>query len=181
MNQKKIVHLHSERLLLRKLLPQDWEMISYLRSDKDVNKFVKRPNADTKEKALAFIEKIARGLEDQTFYYWAITKKGSDKMIGSICLWNFSEDRLTAELGYDLCPEYHKQGIMNESLEMVLAFGFQNLQLTQIDAFTQKNNTNSCKLLTRNGFVLNESRNDDTNPENGIFELLGFSYADPKI
>ncbi|CAM4088498.1 GNAT family N-acetyltransferase [Gillisia limnaea] len=58
MNFKDFPILKTERLTLRKLKESDWENISYLRSDKIVNQFVKRPNADTKEKAIDFIKEI---------------------------------------------------------------------------------------------------------------------------
>jgi len=73
MEVKHFPEIETERLLLRRLKNSDWEMISYLRSDKNVNKFVKRPSAESKEKALEFISKINDGIENQSFYYWTIT------------------------------------------------------------------------------------------------------------
>ena len=36
------------------------------------------------------------------------------EMIGSICLWNFTDNQKSAEIGYDLSPKYQRKGIMNE-------------------------------------------------------------------
>jgi ribosomal-protein-alanine N-acetyltransferase len=136
-----------------------------------VNEFVKRPSAETQEKALKFIQKINTGIDNQNAYYWKITERNKDKMIGSICLWNFSKDHKTAEIGYDLSPDYHGKGIMNESLKNVIEFGFRKLNLDLIGAYTHKQNTNSTKLLERNGFSLVKGKKDEHNPDHIIYEL----------
>lgn len=49
--------LETDRLLFKRLKTSDWKMISFLRSDKEVNKFVKRSSAATQEEASEFIQK----------------------------------------------------------------------------------------------------------------------------
>lgn len=146
-------------------------MISFLRSDKNVNKFVKRPCAETKEKALEFIKKIYDGVDNGNSYYWKITERNKNKMIGSISLWNFSKNQKTAEIGYDLSPNYQGKGIMSESLKNIIEFGFQKLNLDLIEAYTQYNNENSKKLLERNGFKLVNGKKDEDNENNIVYEL----------
>lgn len=162
---------HTKRLFLRKLKQSDWKMISYLRSDELVNRYVKRPSAETKEESFAFISKIERGSEDRSMLYWVITKNGNEEMIGSICLWNFTEDRKTAEVGYDLSPEFQNKGIMDESLKTILKYGFTVLNLEVIIAYTQGNNFASTKLLERNDFQISKELEDTVNIENVVYEL----------
>jgi ribosomal-protein-alanine N-acetyltransferase len=164
--------LKTERLTLRKLVETDWESISYLRSDKIVNEFVKRAKADTKEKAIEFIKNTNSKIDNNLIIYWSISLKNDKKMIGSICLWNFSEDKKTAEMGYDLDPKFQNKGIMNESMHKVLDFGFQQLNLEKIEAFTHKRNKNSIRLLIKNNFQLNKTRLDKNNLKNLIFEII---------
>jgi len=164
--------LQTERLILRKLVVSDWEQISFLRSDTTVNKFVQRPNADTQEKALAFISNIQSLVEKRVSFYWAISLKNEPSMIGSICLWHFSNDRAIAEVGYDLDPKYHKMGMMSEALESVLDYGFTQLKLHQIEAFTHRDNLDSKNLLLKSNFILNLNRTDEDNLNNHIFELM---------
>lgn len=171
MNENEFPEIKTERLLLRKLKPADWEMISYLRSDKDINEFVKRPSAESKEKAMEFISKINDGINNQSLYYWTITEMNNIKMIGSICLWNFSKDKKIAEIGYDLSPKFQGKGIMNESLKNTLEFGFKNLHLDLIEAYTHKKNESSKKLLKRNGFTLVKGKKDKHNLDNIIYEI----------
>lgn len=163
--------LKTQRLVLRRLKQSDWEMVSYLRSDTEVNEYVKRPSAETKEKALEFITKINSGIDNRNIYYWVITDRTNNQMIGSICLWNFSKDQKTAEVGYDLSPKFQGKGIMNESLISALDYGFKNLDLDLIEAFTHRKNESSKNLLERNRFVLTEKRKDENNQDNIIYEL----------
>jgi len=171
MNQNHFPEIKTGRLLLRKLKQTDWEMISYLRSDREVNEFVKRPSAESKEKALEFISKTNNGIDQQNLYYWTITEINCDKMIGSICLWNFSNDQKTAEVGYDLSPEFQGKGIMNESLQSILEFGFKILNLDLIQAYTHKRNKSSNKLLKRNRFKLVVNIKDEHNQDNIIYDI----------
>lgn len=170
MNEIHFPEIKTERLVLRKPMKSDWKMISYLRSDKEVNKLVNRPSAETKEKALDFIARTNDGIENQSLFYWCITKSNDPTMIGSICLWNFSQDRKTAEIGYDLSPEFQQMGIMNEAMKCVLEFGFNTLHLNLIEAFTHHNNERSKKVLIRNNFKLNNKRIDKEDKDNIIFE-----------
>ncbi|UPS91946.1 GNAT family N-acetyltransferase [Bizionia sp. M204] len=161
----------TKRLRLRKLTHSDWEAISFLRSDPDVNKFVKRAPAETQEKALAFIAKICQAIETNSSLYWVITEQGHNQMIGSICLWNFSEDRKKAEVGYDLHPNSQGKGIMNEALKAIINFGFNSINLKSIEAYTQKNNTASINLLECHGFKLVVGKQDADNLKNAIYAL----------
>ncbi len=163
--------LETNRLCLRKLKESDFEQIIYLRSDERVNQYVKRPKAENREDALAFIEKISLQFLTGKSIYWCITKKDSEEMLGSICLWNFSEDGKKAELGYDLAPAVQGNGFMDEALKKVLKFGFREAGFQKIEAFTQKNNLASIKLLKKNGFLENTERSDLDNSLNLIFEL----------
>ena len=67
-------------------------------------------------------------------------------------------------------PAFQGIGVMDEALKKVLEFGFNHLKLHTIEAYTQKNNRSSTKLLERNGFKRNLDRTDANNPSNWIFE-----------
>ena len=163
--------LSTARLKLRKPILQDAPSVQFLRTDPGVNFFVNRPPAETREKAVTFIEKIRAQIEAQKVHYWSITVGKKNAMVGAISLWNFSENKLTAEVGYDLHPDFQKQGMMSEAIEAVINYGFDLLNLNKIEAFTHHENVNSIKLLTKHGFVLESGRRDDHNKHNRIYSL----------
>ena len=171
MKSREFPQLETPRLLLRKLVETDWESVSYLRTDELVNQFVERPKAETREKALEFIERIRGFVDSGVSHYWCVCLKDDPEMIGSVCLWNFSEDRRIAEIGYDLKPRFQNRGLMSEAVQAVIDYGFRELKLERIEAFTHRKNESSKKLLLKNHFQLNPERRDEEFLENIIFEI----------
>lgn len=174
MNIQTFPELKTERLILRKIKEADSDVILFLRSDKTINKFIERPeNRKTKNisDAIKHIKKINSETENNKSISWGITLNNNPKIIGTICLWNFSENYKTAEVGYDLNPKFQKKGIMSEALNLVVNFGFIELNVDNIEAFTHFQNVNSKKLLEKNGFHIIENRKDNDNLSNIVFEI----------
>jgi len=174
MKFKPFPKLNTKRLNLRKIKKSDCKTILFLRSDKTINKYIERPeNRQTKNiaDALYFIKELNKNLENNISISWGITLKNDPKIIGTICLWNFSKNNKTAEVGYDLDPKFHKKGIMSEALNTIIDFGFKKLKLNKIEAFTHKENEDSKNLLKKQGFHFIENRKDLDNESNSIFEL----------
>lgn len=171
MNTNTFQKLTTERLFLRQLVPTDDQGIFKIRSNETVYKYIAKQTQKNISEAKAFIAKTNKGIANREFMYWAITLKETQELIGTICLWNFSNDRLVAEVGYELYPDYHKKRIMSEALQSVITFGFESLNLDTIEAFTHKNNEGSKTLLKRHNFKLDENRTDEGFPNNIIFCL----------
>jgi ribosomal-protein-alanine N-acetyltransferase len=163
--------LETERLQLREINESHVEDILKIRSNEVINRFVKRNSPKNNYDALQFILTIKEKTRNNQTFYWGISLKDHLNLIGTICLWNFSEDRKTAEVGYELLPDYHGKGLMSEALKAVIEFGFNELNLHEIFAFTSRFNENSKKLLLRHSFVLEEDRKDEGFPDNLAFIL----------
>jgi len=174
MKTNKFPVLKSNRLILRETTAVDVDQTYFLRSDEDVNKFIKR-SEESKTKSLAdaqaFIDKITQEYEQNKSISWSICLSESTEMIGSICLWNYSEDMKKAELGYALHPNYQGKGIMSEALQLVVNCGFEHFNFKLIEAYTHNKNKNSKALLLKNGFVLNAEKKDEEDLNNDVFEL----------
>lgn len=161
--------LETSRLLLREVLDTDAHSIFFLRSDPTVNALVKRSQPKNLQEALTFIQQTNAKQKAGEIAYWGIQKKGEGGLIGTICLWNFSTDRRRAEVGYDLHPAVHRQGIMSEALDCVMDYGWNHLALNSIESYTQFNNEASVRLLLGHGFVLEEGLKDADNPYNRVY------------
>ena len=167
--------LQTKRLLLRQLTEQDSPIVLHLRSDKTINTFIQRPperQTKTLADATKHIKKLTTQIENNQSITWGITRRDQPDLIGTICLWNFSEDLKIAEVGYDLDTIHQAKGFMTEALQAVITFGFNSLKFNTIEAYTQHQNKNSVKLLKRNGFSLNDSKKDEGNPKNIVFECF---------
>ena len=174
MNFTPFPELKTERLLLRRLESSDDDVILFLGLDEAVTKYIVRPeNKKTKtiSDAVNRINELNIYIETNQSITWGITLKDESPIIGSICLWNFSEDEKTGEVGYELIPNCQNKGIMSEALRAIIDFGFNELNLQKMEAFTHDENENSIKMLVKNGFSLNENRKDQTNESNSIFEI----------
>lgn len=159
----------TQRLQLKEINEGHVEDILKIRSNEMINQFVQRNSPKNNYDALKFILTIKERTRNHQTFYWGISLKDQAHLIGTICLWNFSEDRKTAEVGYELLPDYHRQGIMSEALTAVLHFGFNELNLQEIVAMTDQSNENSKKLLLKHNFILQEERNDKDFPGSLVF------------
>ncbi|RPI74138.1 MAG: N-acetyltransferase [Ignavibacteriales bacterium] len=145
--------IETERLLLRKVYETDVNEIFFLRSDERVMKYIDKEPAKSTDEALHFIKMINDLEKNNDAVTWALTMKGNDTLIGTICYWNIMKEHYRAEIGYLLRPEYWGKGIMQEAFSEVVKYGFEVLKLHSLEANVNPDNTASIKLLEKNNFV----------------------------
>lgn len=138
--------------MLRQLVSGDDNEIFALRSNDTVNKYLGRNPSKSIDDAKAFIQAITKNIESNNSIYWVITLNGTDKLIGTICLFHFSDDNLKAEIGYELLPDFQGKGIMQEAISKVIDFGIRHIGLTSIEAYTHSENQTSTRLLEKFNF-----------------------------
>jgi ribosomal-protein-alanine N-acetyltransferase len=163
--------LKTDRLTLRQLSVNDDKEIFALRSDKQVNKYLDREPSNSIEDARKFIYKIAETVRQNVGIYWAITLTDKDNLIGTICLFNFSNENDRAEIGYELLPAFQRQGIMQEAISKVIAFGIDVLGLKSIEAYTHLENESSSKLLEKFNFRKQENIDGNSDSKFVIYKL----------
>ncbi|HEY5392384.1 MAG TPA: GNAT family N-acetyltransferase [Hanamia sp.] len=151
-NFKPFPVLKTERLTLRQLVSSDAKEIFALRSDGNVNKYLDRKASKSIDDAKIFIHIINANIQRNDSLYWAITLNATDKLIGTICLFDFSNDNLKAEIGYELLPGFQGKGIMQEATSKVIDFGIQHIGLNSIEANTHFENQSSTRLLEKFNF-----------------------------
>ncbi len=144
--------LKTERLTLRQLVSSDDKEIFALRSDDNVNKYLDRKPSKSIDDAKNFIQTINENIQRNDSIYWAITLNGTNKLIGTICLFDFSDDNSKAEIGYELLPDFQGKGIMQEATSKVIDFGIQHIGLNSIEAYTHSENQSSARLLEKFNF-----------------------------
>jgi [ribosomal protein S5]-alanine N-acetyltransferase len=145
--------LTTERLTLRRMQPADDQALFVLRADESVSRYIDRTLAQTVDDARKFFTMIEDGIAVNKWVYWALTLKAEDTLIGTICLWNITQHDAKAEIGYELLPEYHGKGIMQEALTRVVEYGFADCGLACIDACVHPDNAPSIRLLERSHFA----------------------------
>ncbi len=147
-------YLKTRRLVLSPLTIADADEIAALRSNETVNKYLERVKTTSAEEALLFIDKINNSISNNQSIYWVIALQETNQLIGTICYWNIVAVDDTAEIGYELLPDYHGKGIMQEAITAVINFGFANMKIKTITASTLATNIASIKLLEKNDFKM---------------------------
>src|SRR6478735_7553630 len=127
--------LTTERLTLRQLLISDEQEIFTLRSDSEINKYLDRQPSNTIDDARNFINRVTENINKNASIYWAITLSDKNILVGTICLFGFSDENDKCEIGYELLTNFQGQGIMREASEKVIEYAFNTIKVQKIEAF----------------------------------------------
>lgn len=154
----------TDKLKLKIVEKSDAKNIHNLRTNPEVSKFIKRDLNKSLLEIENFIEEKIK-----TDYFFTINLKDSNEFAGTIAIWRIDEEKKYAELGYELLPNFQNKGIMTNAIKEILNFAFNELNFETIEAYTDKDNMNSRKLLEKNGFKLLENKIDERNLNNVIY------------
>ena len=144
--------IKTERLLLRKILPDDAERVYAWMGDPEVCKYERwepHPNADY---VRGYIHAVFNGYESERLYHWGIELDGA--LIGSVCMVNVDDNDQKAVLGYCLAREFWSNGYATEAAKAVLEYAFCEINLNRIEASHSVNNSASGRVLEKVGMVL---------------------------
>jgi len=163
--------LTTNRLILRQLDARDSVPLFNYQKNKTNFPFVDMPVYTDLTQAESFIKVKNQGLQDKNYYYWAIADIETDKILGTICLWNIDKSKAKGELGYGLFPGNTGKGIMTEAVKRILAFGMQEVNLQIIEAYTSCANLKSISMLKRLNFQFSSTIKE------GITDYVIYQYS----
>ncbi|MDX2082789.1 MAG: GNAT family protein [Rickettsiales bacterium] len=123
-------------------------------TDPEVNKFILCEMPRDLEEARREINYWRNVFYQNDGIYFAIARKDNDQLIGSIGLTSLNSYHNRIELSYDLAKEYWRQGICSSAIKAVVKYGFEELKVNRIEAFTALKNIPSKNLLLKCGFSL---------------------------
>ncbi len=146
-------NLESNRLLLRQITADDVNEIFALRSNAETMKYIPRPLVTNNEEAMEHIKMIQDKIEKNEGINWAITIKGNTKLIGIIGHYRMKWEHFRSEIGYMLLPEYHGKGITTEAIQLMIDYGFNQMNMHSLEGIIDPANTASARVLEKNGFV----------------------------
>ncbi|ULO08547.1 GNAT family N-acetyltransferase [Paenibacillus sp. 19GGS1-52] len=144
--------LETERFVLRQLTRDDSIAIFQYFSLDEVTKFYDLESFTNIEQAEELIQKWNQRFERNQAIRWGITLKSENRVIGTCGFHGWMKNHSKAEIGYELTPQYWRQGFMTEVLEKIIEYGFNDLGLNRIEAFVEPENRGSRKVLKKIGF-----------------------------
>jgi ribosomal-protein-alanine N-acetyltransferase len=146
--------LHTPRLLLREITPDDAEALFGMRSDERVMRYLARPLQQDIGEAIQLIENIRQMYTQNEALTWAICRRENPaRLIGTIGFWKMDKANHRTEIGYLLHPDCWGQGLMDEAMQAAIEYCFEVLNFHSIEANTDPENAASGRVLEKHGFL----------------------------
>ena len=144
----------SERLIIRPTLEQDAELIYQLMNSPKFIKYVGDRQLYSVEDAEKYIQdKMLPQLHSLGYSNYSLINKKNCAKIG-ICGLYDREGLDGIDIGFGILPEYEGLGYAFESSSRIIKAGFEELEISEIKAITNKENISSQCLLVKLGFNL---------------------------
>jgi ribosomal-protein-alanine N-acetyltransferase len=144
-----MIHLETERLLMRPFLPEDAEQMFLLNNNPVVLQYTGDVPFSSPREALQLIERY-----DQYKKYGlgrlTVLRKDDHAFLGW-CGLKYHEYTGTVDLGYRFHQQYWGMGYATEACLANLAFGFSHPNISMIIGQTRKDNVSSIRVLEKIG------------------------------
>ena len=146
--------LHTSRLRLRPLLPEDLEVLHEgIYADAETMQYIIGGSRKTKEQTAISLKRMRHHLLAHGFGLMAAENRVDGSFLG-LCGLKYLDCTSEVEVGYVLQKQYWGQGLATESVEALLQYGFQTLGLTRIVAVVMPGNQASARVLEKNQLQL---------------------------
>jgi len=146
-------NLETERLVLNQFHLSDAERLSELLNISDVSIFTTNiPFPYSLEDANTFINLSQEEFLQNKSIIFAIREKESNLLVGGIGI-QIKSNHKRGVLGYWIAKDYWGRGFATESLERVLEFAFNDLNLNKLEAVHVSENLASGKVMGKVGMV----------------------------
>ena len=143
--------MHTKRLTLRLLEPDDAEAMETLLQDKDIaSTTLGIPYPYPRGTAASFIQMRRDAASSGNGYSFAILDSSAQTFLGVMGL-RVNKDHKHAELGYWVGKPYWGHGYCTEGVMKVLEFAFRELQLNRVYAAALTRNPASFKVMVKAG------------------------------
>jgi ribosomal-protein-alanine N-acetyltransferase len=141
--------LTTDRLILRKLLPEDLPaLIRHVNHAEIAANVVNIPYPYGEPDAAFRLAFVQQGFAQQLRIVFALAKKDDNEIIGEAGI-HFTKDSKAAELGYWMGPTFWSQGYTSEAVNAILDYGFRVHALDVVYAICKAENYASQKVAEK--------------------------------
>ena len=143
--------LSPERLILRRIAVSDADDMYLYSCREDVTRYLLwDPHPDP-----LYTEKYIRYLQERyavgDFYDFAVVLRETGRLIGTAGFTSFDLPNRSAEIGYVISPLYQGCGYATEAVRALVAFGFEQCDLSRISAVCMRENSASLRVMEKCG------------------------------
>ena len=150
----KLIELHTPRLLLRQWRDSDREPFARMNADPDVMRHF--PSVQTRQRSDAVVDALSEDIEKRGWGFWATELRSTGEFIGFVGI-TVPRQPLPCmpcvETGWRLAKEHWHKGYATEAARESLRFGFEDMGLSEIVAFSALSNNSSRAVMTRLGMT----------------------------
>ncbi|MEI8053593.1 MAG: GNAT family N-acetyltransferase [Bacteroidota bacterium] len=151
-----IIHLQTERFILRDLIETDVDGFYELDSDPEVHRYLGNEPVTDKQKLIDVIKYVHQQYIDNGIGRWAIIDKATNEFIGwtglKLVKEHINNQTNYYDLGYRLIRKYWGKGIATETAKASIDYGFNVLKLKEIIATIHCDNVASNNVAKKLGF-----------------------------
>ncbi len=144
--------LETKRLKLIEITHRHVDSIFDILSLEEVTRYYGTDRFTLQAEAVKLIDVFQKNFLEKRGIRWGIKLKKNQRIIGTVGLNGLHLKNKRAEIGYELHPDYWRQGFASEVIEEVLRFSFEKLDLYRIGAVVYPENHASLNLLHKLGF-----------------------------
>ncbi len=145
--------LETDRLVLRKIQPEDTEAIfNCWMQDEEVSRYMWWKASDDINEAKEFVEFELRNLTNPQWNRWIILEKDSSQIIGT-CLIYFNEDENNWDISYNLGKQFWGKGYITEAMKRVMEYAKDELRIKECTAIHAVENPASGRVIEKLGFT----------------------------
>ena len=121
-------------------------------SDPRVMRYWSSGPLENREAAAAMQREIAQQNLSDAQMKWGLALRDTNKLIGTVTLFNLSRSNGRAEIGYAMGSAYWGKGYMNEALTALIVHAFDVMDFRRLEADVDPRNAPSIRTLERLGF-----------------------------
>ena len=144
--------IEAKRVCLRSLVESDIDSLFEIFSDEQVMRYWSGPPLTDRQAAKALFEEIELANSLGSMKKWGIATLDNDAVIGTATLFHLELSNGRAEIGYAQNRKMWGLGFMNEALQALLDYSFNQLKLRRLEADVDPRNLGSIRTLERLGF-----------------------------
>lgn len=149
------MQIQTDRLILRDFRSDDWRaVLAYQRDPRYLQYYAwaERTAAEVRRFVQMFVDQQHE--EPRTRFQLAITLRDSGELIGNAGIRRPAAWAHDAEIGYELAADHWGRGYATEAVREIVRFGFEELGLHRITAWTIADNIASGRVLEKIGLRL---------------------------
>lgn len=154
MIHKGTVTLETQRLILRRFVPDDTEAVfRNWASDPKATHFLRWPTHTKISTTQEFVTREIERYHNDDCYSWGIVLKSDKTLIGTIGVVGIREDLGMIQMGYCIGKTWWHNGYTSEALKRLISFFFEEVKVNRIESNHDPRNPNSGKVMANAGLL----------------------------